>query len=312
MSTNHCFMVGAERSGTTLLRLMLDGHKDIHAPSELNFLVTMIDDNGKFPEVSEYWKWLESSRDFGMTRLPIDRSLGFVDLLDSFVVGNTDKDQKQICSGVVHLNFDRLRYVWPKARYIHIVRDPRDVAPSCIKMGWAGNTWVAVNKWIEAERLWDSFKEQLDPSQYIEIMYEDLLRDSDKVLAKVCEFLNIPFDEAMYKYVETSTYDLPNPSRAENWRRRASESDIQQIEAKCGELIVDRGYQLSDLPALDVTPRMAAALEAESRRYCRQFRIKRYGLFTVLGEKVTRRLPAKPFHKYFRKRIISSATNYLK
>ena len=59
---------------------------------------------------------------------------------------------------------DRLTRIWPDARFIHLVRDPRDVARSVIPMGWAGNTWVGVERWMEAERLWDRVRSSLPNS----------------------------------------------------------------------------------------------------------------------------------------------------
>jgi hypothetical protein len=64
----------------------------------------------------------------------------------------------------VHRHYDRLLRLWPEARFIHLVRDPRDVASSCIGMGWAGNVWTGVTRWIEAERLWDEVRGDLAPT----------------------------------------------------------------------------------------------------------------------------------------------------
>ena len=71
--------------------------------------------------------------------------------------------QKQAASGgkphvgaTVHRHFERLRFLWPDARYIHLVRDPRDVARSVVQKGWAGNIYQASEFWIQAENCWDS------------------------------------------------------------------------------------------------------------------------------------------------------------
>ena len=52
------FLVGAERSGTTMLRLMLDHHPQVTFGAESQFLVNMVTDDGRFPDLTEYREWL--------------------------------------------------------------------------------------------------------------------------------------------------------------------------------------------------------------------------------------------------------------
>ncbi len=58
------FMVGSERSGTTLLRLMLDHHPGIAFHFEFEFAVERLADDGTFPPIEAYHKWLRSERGF--------------------------------------------------------------------------------------------------------------------------------------------------------------------------------------------------------------------------------------------------------
>ena len=133
------FLVGSERSGTTLLRLMLDHHPEIAFEKEFDFVVSKVSETGAFPQVDAYLEWLATVR---AADYAIDRSLDYRSLVTDFL------RQKQAASGgkprvgaTVHRDFDRLRFIWPDARYIHLVRDPRDVSRSVVQKGWAGNVY---------------------------------------------------------------------------------------------------------------------------------------------------------------------------
>ena len=57
----------------------------------------------------------------------------------------------RVVGATVHRHVERLLFLWPAAQFIHLVRDPRDVARSRIQMGWDGNVWTAADAWIAAE-----------------------------------------------------------------------------------------------------------------------------------------------------------------
>ena len=69
------FLIGAERSGTTLVRLLLDHHSKIAFQFEFELAVDCVSDNGDFPQVEKYIDWLDSNRIFHHSQYTIDRSL---------------------------------------------------------------------------------------------------------------------------------------------------------------------------------------------------------------------------------------------
>lgn len=290
------FIVGSERSGTTLLRLMLDHHPRLACHFEFEHAVQRVGDDGSFPDLEEFIQWLPTARSFSTSGATIDPSLDYCSLIDDFLEQKRRRDGKEFVGATVHKHFDRLLYIWPEARFLHLVRDPRDVAPSCVAMGWAGNVWGGMERWLDAERLWDAFVTRLPVAHYHELKYEDLIRDARMTLSRVCDFLGVAFDEAMFSYVETTTYDAPNPARVEPWRTRAAPRDIQLVEARSGPLLTRRGYSPSDLPRLDISARERAVLEVENRLRRRLFHIKRYGLLLYAAENVTRRLRMRSLH----------------
>ncbi len=132
------FVVGALRSGTTMLRLMLDHHPDICIPGELEFAVPLVSDEGRLPTLEKYVEFLQTHRVFEAWSVSIDPDLDFLSLVRSFLEQKRIQSGKPIAGATVHHHFDRLRYIWPRCRYIHIVRDGRDVARSCLRKGWGG------------------------------------------------------------------------------------------------------------------------------------------------------------------------------
>ena len=71
------FLVGAERSGTTLLRLMLDHHPELAFRNEFEFAVDRVGEDGSFPDVRTYTEHLRLSRTFAMSGFAIDESLDY-------------------------------------------------------------------------------------------------------------------------------------------------------------------------------------------------------------------------------------------
>lgn len=292
------FLVGAERSGTTLLRLMLDHHPEIAWCNEFEYAVDYITEQGDFPQLEKYYQWLATHRIFQNTGFTVNCQLSYPQLVNSFLSQQRDRAGKPLIGATVHRHFDRLLSIWSDARFIHIVRDPRDVARSCMAMGWAGNVWVGVERWQEAEQLWQQLKTILTPERYIEITYETLISQTIKTLTGVCHFIGVPYDPAMLTYAQNTTYDAPDPNLVEQWRRRLSERDIQLVEARVGDLLTSRGYFLSGLPPLTVTEAMKQQLRRQSYWQTLRYRLKKYGWFLVLSGYLSRRLGIKSLEKW--------------
>jgi len=79
------FLVGSLRSGSTLLRLMLDHHPDIAFCSDSEFLVTHISEAGEFQEISAYRAALAADRVFRHGRYEVDPDLNFQNLVKDFL-----------------------------------------------------------------------------------------------------------------------------------------------------------------------------------------------------------------------------------
>lgn len=294
---NPVFLVGAERSGTTLLRLMLDHHPDIAFNSEFEYAVDCIED-GEWPSREKFYEFLETDRIFQSSGFFLDLSLDFKEQLESFL--KQKQKNKSIVGATVHRRFDELLKIWPDARFIHIVRDPRDVARSCIGMNWAGNVWTGVERWLEAEELWEELKPRLDPANYTEIKFESLLQEPNSNLQRLCELMGTSYDPEMMSYPANSSYSLPEGNLAVQWRRKLNSEQIKLVEARAGDLMHKRGYQLSELAAGEVGLLRSIGLEVHSYFAVVFKRINVYGLPLVIQSFISNKMGLRKWHKKVR------------
>ena len=283
------FLVGSERSGSTLLRLMLDHHPEIAFAQEIDFVVEHVSDTGEFPAMPGYVDWIATVRGADYT---VDPTLGYRALANDFL------RQKQAAGGgtehvgaTVHRRFERLRFLWPDARYIHLLRDPRDVARSVVQKGWAGNLYQAAEFWIEAERSWDALRPHLEPGLSIEVRYEELVAAPEHELARVCGFIGVAYSEAMLAYPENARqYPPPDPSLAYQWRTKLTPREVAEVEARTGPLITERGYPPNIHPPIRIGRLEHHALLGGARLKRLRNRVDQYGPRLVAEDVFGRRL----------------------
>ncbi|MCA9302855.1 MAG: sulfotransferase [Phycisphaerales bacterium] len=284
------FLVGAERSGTTMLRLMLDHHPRIAWLNEFEYAVDLVADNGQTPELGNYAKWLRQHRIFKATGFVIDPSLGYQQLVHSFLEQRRESRGKPIIGATVHRHFDRLIDLFPGARFIHLIRDPRDVAPSVIKMGWAGNVYAACTPWVEAERVWDSIEKRIEPDRFVQIRYEELLAHPDRELAKACALMGVEFDEAMLDFHEHTSYQPPDASASQRWKKTLKSREVMLVESRCAEILQRRGYECINEHPSPPSSLGRVWLAIHNKLGRTGARIRRYGFGLWLRSLIARRL----------------------
>lgn len=312
MVSEPVFLVGSERSGTTLLRLMLNFHPQITWLNEFEYAVDMIDATGSFPALEKYYAWLDTHRIFRMSGMTIDHSLSYPELVNSFLCQRRARFSKPLIGATVHRHFDRLLSIWPDARFIYIVRDPRDVSRSCVIKGWAGNVWMGLQRWMDAEACWAQLSPQIPADRKIEITYQDLVASNRETLERICTFIGVAYSPEMLDYVHSTDYSLPDPKLLKSWRRHLSERDVQLVEARVGEQLAARGFELSGLPKIQLSPFDLAYLKLQNRVAKILFRVKRYGLGLLLADFVTRRLNLSALHRPFRLKMNEIEISLLK
>lgn len=311
------FLVGAERSGTTLLRLMLDSHPKLAFLFEFEYAVDQMSDSGGWPDLNQYHRYLEMDRIFQHAQqslgVTIDPNLDYPHLIDSFLRQKRDHKRKPLVGATVHYRFNRLLKIWPDARFIHILRDGRDVGRSTIEMGWGGNMYTAVERWIEAENLWASLSRELPADRRFDVRYETLVSEPITILTHLCTFLGITYDPAMFDYSKTdTTFGLPSPKMIGQWKRKLTPKQVQLAESRIGGMLVDRGYELSGYPTLAVSPAMERRLHFQSRWYSAMFRRRRFGTALFLADTVTRRAGIRTWQASIKRRLNAIENLHLK
>jgi hypothetical protein len=307
------FLVGAERSGTTLLRLLLSHHPNIAFWGESEFFVDYIKGE-QFPDLKEYYDILENDRVFRSRELFIDKNLSYpeliIDFLDQF--SSRGNRTKIACLGAtVHRNFDKLPLLFPRARFLHIIRDPRDVARSCIGMGWAGNVWTGVRKWREVESAWERFHPMLSTENQLTIHYESLIKEPKKSLKTICKWIGVPYSEKMFEYAENSPYDPIDPNLVNQWQKKLTTKEVGWIESGMIDLMEARGYTAQTNGA-QVPAFTRYFLQLQDRLFRVRFTIKRIGLQLWLEGLIARRLGGQRWQNSVQLRCNEIANRYLK
>lgn len=296
------FLVGSERSGTTLLRLMLDHHPEIAFAKEFDFVVTQVSDTGELPAPDAYRDWIAGVRPADYA---LDPSLGYRELVNDFL------RQKQAASGgkpyvgaTIHQNFDRLRFLWPDARYIHLVRDPRDVARSVVQKGWAGNVYEGSEFWLKAEHCWDSLVPRLTDGQAVEMRYEELVLRTEPVLAEICRFIGVEYSSEMLDYpADAPQYPPPDPTLVAQWKTGLSPREVGLVERRTAGLLERRGYVPSGHALPTIGPLRHALLLAGARVRRLRTRVAEFGPKTVAMDVLGRRLGLRGLATQAQRRI---------
>lgn len=305
------FIYGALRSGTTLLRLILDSHPDIDNPGEADFLFDHI-----APDATHASGWrydregLAADRIFRTKAIGLPQHLDGRDLLLS-LCGQLRRDGVPVLTLNVHRHARKVLALLPRARLVHLVRDPRDVSHSVIQMGWAGTVYHGADLWAETEAEWDLVAPHLGPGQAFDLRYEDLCRDPERVLGDLCRYLGVAYDPRMLSFHERSSYSAISPHLAQRWRHDARRRDIAELESRIGPLMVARGYPLSGDPARP-GPVSRLRLELRNRLGMWRFGTARYGVLTFWGEKITRRCGLGALNRRFARRKDRISLDHLK
>lgn len=166
-----------------------------------------------------------------------------------------------------------------------------------MRMGWARNLYVAVDMWLKAEKEWDELRPMLRQDTWIEFRYEHLIESPRSELKRICAFLGVEFSERMFDYASTTSYTLADVKLNYQWKARMHRRDVQRLEAKIGQRLSSRGYELSGYPRISVSVDMRSYLYLQSRMGTFLVRFRRYGTALTLQETLSRRLGLRRIHE---------------
>jgi Sulfotransferase family len=261
---------------------MLDAHSQLAIPPETNFAVMLkaFDRDGAGAAVeaavrSRHWgDFAIPAEDFAR-RVAVAQPAEFGDLLRSFYTLYAERRGK--CrwgdkSPYYVWRMKKIRYLLPEARFVHIIRDGRDVALSTVPL-WFGPDTVAgvAEHWLQTLAV--ARRQARDLPFYVEVKYEDLVRDPAATLRRLCGFLELEWEESMLDYhrsaerrmaAETADWELadrviarderldihrglarpPATDRIGRWREEMSSTDLSAFESVAGKTLAGLGYEL--------------------------------------------------------------------
>jgi hypothetical protein len=278
------FIGGATRSGTTLLRLMLDAHPDLAIPSETHFVPDMISRSVEGPVTASELAGVATGHprwgDFGLdaeeyaSRVAALTPLTAAEAIRAFYRLYAEKQGKSRWGdktpGYIRKT-QPIQRVLPEARFIHMIRDGRDVALSVMPLNFGPSTVTeAAELWVK--RVSTGRRQRRSANHYTEVTYESLIADTEAVLRRVCGFLDLAFDPSMLAYHERASERLaekardlakeggrtqpaearvashalaseaPRADRIGRWRREMSPEDVAAYERIAGPLLAELGY----------------------------------------------------------------------
>ena len=267
--------------------MMLDAHSELAVPPETHFAPSVIKAcrNGASPaEVTELLASHRRWDDFGLQTNELRDRLGDRDQVSARLALRTFYELYAEHQGKPRWGDKTPAYVnhialiagaLPEARFVHLIRDGRDVALS-IKDLWFGPDSVEGAAEMWAQRIGAGRQQASELDRYMELRYEDLVADPEPQLRRICRFVELDWDPMMLRHHEQAPARLaemagdlpastgrerregrrrleihapatapPSTDRTARWQTEMDAPDVTAFEAVAGDLLAELGYELS-------------------------------------------------------------------
>lgn len=302
------FIVGVGRSGTTLLRAMLDSHPQLAIPPESRFVVDLVRQRKRYEEpggfdvdafsadltsrlVFKLWQFSEAE----VRAMLKERSVrGYADAIRALYELYAARLDKSLYGDKTPRNLLYMRELadlFPESRFVHLIRDGRDVALSYLDVGF-GPVFLeeAALRWKRHLTKGRKVGRELGDERYLELRYEELVRQPETTLSEICDFLGMSFDAAMldytsgsqrlidetlFGYAHSNLKRKPTP-QIRDWRHQLNAKEAGVFEVIAGDLLEELGYETGEAPRTAAV--RATALGGRVRRQLRRvtYRARRW------------------------------------
>jgi hypothetical protein len=267
------FILGVSRSGTTMLRVIVDRSPGIAIPDESFFVPLLarrhrgvvdperfIDDVSRIPTISE---WGVAPADVAARLRPGLTTGEAIAAVYEAYAAMVAKPRWGDKTPMYMRHLPLLERLFPRAQYVHLVRDGRDAALSFLDMpeGTFTGTWAHPRSAADFACLWRSevsdvkaLGRRVGPARYTEVRYETLVAAPEDVVRKVCAFAAIPFEDGMLEYAgAVDVAAKPHQQRlrqrptvgVRSWRDEMPAVDVAAFEDVAGDLLADLGYEVT-------------------------------------------------------------------
>jgi len=273
------FIVGVHRSGTTLLRYMLSSHPRIYIPPESDFIPRFFQERPHQPlredqavrilklifdsyRFSKEWRGEHPDPQHFIDKLSDLKPSTFLDALYKEYASQYGAQRWGDKTPIYTSYMDLIGEIFPEAKFIHVIRDGRDVVLSMVET-WGGkefhvDPYFAAASWVKRIQQAFSSAQSLGPDQYIEVLYENLVSDPESVLKQICLLLGETYYPSMSRpqilgeqRIPPNTFHArirqpPSANRIGRWRHDLPQKDLKLVQKVAGETLSRLGYQLED------------------------------------------------------------------
>lgn len=295
------FFVGSGRSGTTLFRNVFDAHPQLAVMHEGHFIGAMARVRRRYEssdgvDTGVFLRDLFNNDNFqrqGLTRPAVEEALAadppqrLSDAIRVVLQAYADAHGKPYFGdktpGYV-AQIGELAAMFPDAKFVHIIRDGRDVAMSYLERDEWGPATMA-----EAALYWRSrvgrgrrAGSKLGAGRYREVRYEDMVENPERTTTELCRFLGLQYDAAMMEYhhrgrefaastkhpAAFSGLAKPVTKGMRDWRTEMDPDDVALFETIAGDLLAELDYDVTGIggdPKLR-TRALAARAQWETKR----------------------------------------------
>ncbi len=290
------FIVGCGRSGTTLMRALLDAHPELAVPFESYFPVWFARHRERYErpdgfatttfvdDVLAHESFVRWGLDADTVRAEIIAATPatFPDAVRACFAAYARAHGKARYADktpVFVLEIPLLAEMFPEAVFVHLVRDGRNVALSRGEVAWGNQRFDhQALLWREQVERGRADGRTLGAGRYREVHYEDLVAEPERVARELCEFVRLPFDPVMLEYHQQAAVVLgsqPFPDEHRNllrpptqgirdWTEQLAPADVALFEALAGDTLTSFGYPRS---TGGPSPRVRVRAEYARARY---------------------------------------------
>jgi Sulfotransferase family len=286
-------VLGVRRSGTTLLRVILDRHSELAVPDESYFVPQLADRHGARIDAERFLddlRRLPTLREWGVSVDAVRRRLrdrmGLGEAVAAVYEAYAERWGKSRWGDKTPMYMQHLpllERLFPAARFVHLVRDGRDAAISFLAMprGIVTESWghprTAAGfacQWKSEVRAARALGARAG-GRYLEVRYEELVADTAAVVERICAFAGLAYEPAMLDYEGTVDVSAkphqqrlrqaPTPG-VRDWRADMAAENVAAFEAVAGDLLAELGYETVSRPSAAARARGRAALASYAAR----------------------------------------------
>lgn len=271
-------MIGTQRSGSNLMRLMLNQIPTIvapHPPHILQRLMPLLPNYGDLSETHQFhqlvddvcrlvelnpvpWEGVTLDREDIMARCQQNTLVAVFNAIYD-VLAETRGKETWCCKSLANVHYvPDIHAYRPHSKYLYLYRDGRDVAVS-FKKAVVGQKhfYHIAQDWAKAQRAALKMRNQFDDNQFFSISYEALTANPEESLQRLCAFLNVDYHPSMLDFHSSNEAkstasssslwgNVTKPVMKQNTQKfltQASTEEVKIFELVAGDVLDALGYE---------------------------------------------------------------------